>query len=131
MKKAFRLAAMAFAVIGLMTACKQKAPEVEMDTTPVDTMTMEEVIDTIDTVAVAEAEPVKTAVKKATKKKEVSAAEKLAENAASGRSANGSMTLKKADGTTSTSKNDLNASDAKLQKNTQQSFGNVGRAAKQ
>lgn len=73
MKKVFKLAAMAIAVVGLMTACKQNAPEEAIDTTPVDTMVVEEVMDTVDTVeAVVAEEPVKKAVK-ATVKEEAPA----------------------------------------------------------
>ena len=81
MKKAFKLAAMAVAIVGLMAACKQNAPETA-DTTPIDTMMVEEFTDTVDTVeAVAEEEPVKTTAKKTTaKKEEPTTQQKLAAN---------------------------------------------------
>lgn len=69
MKRNFRYAAIAVAVMGLMAACNNNTQEVALDTLPaVDTTVIEEVIDTVvpDTV-VAEPAPVKAA-KKAVKK---------------------------------------------------------------
>lgn len=131
MKKAFKLAAMAVAIVGLMAACKQNAPETA-DATPIDTMMVEEFTDTVDTVeAVAEEEPVKTTAKKTTaKKEEPTTQQKIAANADRKSTNEGSMTLTKADGTKVSSKSDLNPSDATLQKNNQKALGNVGRAAK-
>ena len=78
MKSNIKIAAIALAVLGLAVACKGKAEPVE-DTTPTDTILIEEVVDTmIDTVAVEEVEatpaPAKKAVKKAEKKEGLSVA---------------------------------------------------------
>lgn len=68
MKKIFRMTAMAVVVLGLTVACKSKAAEEPLDTTPIDTMPLiEEVIDTVEEVAEEVAEPVKPA--KQTQKK--------------------------------------------------------------
>ena len=78
MKTNIKIAAIALAVFGLAVACKGKSEPVE-DTTPTDTVLIEEVVDTlVDTVAVEEVEatpaPAKKTVKKAEKKEGLSAA---------------------------------------------------------
>lgn len=71
MKKVIRLAALTLVVAALTVACKSKAENVE-DTLPADTMMVEEVVDSIDTIAAEVAEEVveaATTVKKAAVKK--------------------------------------------------------------
>lgn len=64
MKKVFKMAALAVVVLGLATACKQKAAEPEeiIDTTPI-----EEVVEEIEEVAEEVAEEVVEPVKKTAK----------------------------------------------------------------
>lgn len=70
MKLNIKIAALALAVMGLTVACKGKSEPVE-DTTAIDTITIEEVVDTaIDTVAVEEVEVAPAPAKKAVKKAE-------------------------------------------------------------
>ena len=72
MKKNFRIAALAVAACGLMAACNNNAPAVLVDTVvPIDTMVVEEIIDTmpvIDTPVVEQPVAKKPAAKKATPK---------------------------------------------------------------
>lgn len=74
MKKYVKIAAIALSVMALTVACKSKAPEVEMDTLPmeevIDTTVIEEVADTIVEEVEAVAAPAQKASKKATAKKE-------------------------------------------------------------
>lgn len=74
MKKNFRIAALALAVCGLMTACNNNAPAELVDTViPVDTTVVEEIIDSlpvVDTPVVEQPVVTKsTPKKKATTKK--------------------------------------------------------------
>lgn len=73
MKKNFRIAALAMAACGLMVACNNNAPAELVDTVvPIDTMVVEELIDTmpvIDTPVVEQPVVKKTATKKAATKK--------------------------------------------------------------
>lgn len=97
MKKVFRMAAMAVLVMGLTTACKQKTEEA-IDTTPVDTMIVEEVVDS----AIEEvAEPVKEEVKatKKTAKKEVKEENVMKEGK---KGATEGVAIRKADGSNKT-----------------------------
>ena len=71
MKNTFKLAAIAVAALGLTVACKN-APAEEIDSTPIDTVLIEESIpEEVAEVAeeVQEEEPVKTTVKKDNTKK--------------------------------------------------------------
>ena len=72
MKKNFRIAALAVAACGLMAACNNNAPAELVDTVvPIDTMVVEEIIDTmpvIDTPVVEQPVAKKPAAKKATPK---------------------------------------------------------------
>lgn len=73
MKKNFRIAALAVAACGLMVACNNNAPAELVDTVvPIDTMVVEEIIDTmpvVDTPVVEQPVVKKAAPKKAATKK--------------------------------------------------------------
>ena len=74
MKKNFKIAALAMAACGLMVACNNNAPAELVDTVvPIDTMVVEEIIDTmpvVDTPVVEQPVVKKAAPKKAATKKE-------------------------------------------------------------
>lgn len=122
MKKIFTVAALAIAVMGLTTACKQKAAEA-VDTMPADTMPLavveEEATDTVavDTVIV---ETAKKVAKKATQEVKKQTALDQA-----GRSTNkGGVTLTRADGTKSNSED--NNKNIQLQKADNNNTNNNG-----
>ena len=122
MKKIFTVAALAIAVMGLTTACKQKAAEA-VDTMPADTMPLavveEEATDTVavDTVIV---ETAKKVAKKATQEVKKQTALDQA-----GRTTNkGGVTLTKADGTKSNSED--NNKNIQLQKADNNNTNNNG-----
>ncbi|MBP5526844.1 MAG: hypothetical protein J6X79_00145 [Bacteroidales bacterium] len=68
MKKTIKLAAIALVAMSLTVACKSKATEVVEDTTPIEEMVIEDVVDTLEEVAeeVVPEEPVKKVTKKTT-----------------------------------------------------------------
>lgn len=122
MKKVFTVAAMAIAVMGLTTACKQKAAEA-VDTMPADTMPLavveEEATDTVaaDTVIV---ETAKKVAKKATQEVKKQTALDQA-----GRTTNkGGVTLTRADGTKSNAED--NNKSVQLQKANDNNTNNNG-----
>ena len=117
MKKIFTVAALAIAVMGLTTACKQKAAEA-VDTMPADTMPLAVVEEeATDTVAV---ETAKKVAKKATQEVKKQTALDQA-----GRSTNkGGVTLTKADGTKSNSED--NNKNIQLQKADNNNTNNNG-----
>ena len=122
MKKIFTVAALAIAVMGLTTACKQKAAEA-VDTMPADTMPLavveEEATDTVavDTVIV---ETAKKVAKKATQEVKKQTALDQA-----GRTTNkGGVTLTRADGTKSNSED--NNKSIQLQKAESNNTNNNG-----
>ncbi len=125
MKKAFKMAALAVAVLGLTVACKQKAAE-PIDTIPTEDLTIEAAIDTmpLDTIVEEAASAVATTAKKTTKKAEPKKEEKKNDITNVGRNANPGTV------TPGTVKTDLDPANAQPKKNTTPQLGNVGRNSK-
>lgn len=127
MKKVFTVAAMAIAVMGLTTACKQKAAEA-VDTMPADTMPLavveEEATDTVATDTVAADTVIVETAKKVAKKATQEVKKQTALDQAGRTTNKGGVTLTRADGTKSNAED--NNKSVQLQKANDNNTNNNG-----